>query len=817
MISKKYGVNFKRSLRCWVQNKFKICMIQQQRKFLIKCRSSDVLPPHIYNMRFTASIHNAQLNRRYVNLKRSYQMRLLNIEIKDIHSQISRLKHEITRIEVWLRSKLPIELLNNFFDSNKNKINNFNLKTKVKLIKKFNMLKYRQDNSYKKFFEFDNTKWIINNCSTQIPKNISRILSLGESFGLPIDIKNKNDSKDITLSVIKNFEASSYKFPENSLEKMRAMVVNSLNKNLYGCKHLSYIEAHILREVHKCKKFLKNNDDVFVTKADKGQITVTMDKATYIDQMTKSLDDVNIYRRIKKNPLRKITTKLNDMVLTWRRNEWIDENTCRGLRCTSGNLPRCYGLPKVHKAGFPLRIVVSSIGSPLYNMAKYLHDMLVTSIKKPASFVRDSWSFVDSIKNKTIESHEVMLSLDVTALFNNIPKELVLRAVEKRWDDIKKSTKLDLPQILHAIELILSSASFSFGGEYYEQIYGSPMGSPLSPILADIVMDDLESQCIGKLDFKVQVYYRYVDDIFLIIPNTKIDEVLKTFNDYHPRLKFTHELERGNALSFLNALVIREEGKLLTNWYRKPTYSGRYINYFSSHPLQFKMNTITNLVDQALLLSSERFHDRNIKIIKEILVNNCYPLEIINKKINERIKTIKVNRVIKNKEINANAIKEKTFLTIPFVKNVSEDIKKIVNNCVDVVYTIPKKLDLFIKKGKDSLKPQQSTEIVYKINCKNCDQVYIGQTKRHLETRLKEHRNNIKNPSGNYSVVTEHRLSLNHDFDWDKPEILHKEKNRKKREIAEMLFIKKFKKSNNSINLQKDTENLNPIYDRIII
>jgi len=207
----------------------------------------------------------------------------------------------------------------------------------------------------------------------------------------------------------------------------------------------------------------------------------------------------------------------------------------------------------------------------------------------------------------------------------------------------------------------------------------------------------------------------------------------------------------------------------------------------------------------------------NIKTIKEILVNNCYPVELMNKKINERVKAIKVNRVLKDKETNEKAGKDKKFLIIPFVKNVSDDLKRIVKNCVDVIYTIPKKLDLFIKKGKDRLKTQQSTEVVYKINCKNCDQVYVGQTKRHLETRMKEHKNNIRNPSGNYSIVSEHRLSFNHDFEWDRPDILHKEKNRRKREIAEMLFIKKLKKSNISINLQKDTENLNPIYDRIII
>jgi len=62
-------------------------------------------------------------------------------------------------------------------------------------------------------------------------------------------------------------------------------------------------------------------------------------------------------------------------------------------------------------------------------------------------------------------------------------------------------------------------------------------------------------------------------------------------------------------------------------------------------------------------------------------------------------------------------------------------------------------------------------------------------------------------------VVSNHRLDNNHDFDWERPDILHKEKNRKKREVAEMFYIKRFK---NNVNLQKDTENLNILYDKLI-
>jgi len=57
------------------------------------------------------------------------------------------------------------------------------------------------------------------------------------------------------------------------------------------------------------------------------------------------------------------------------------------------------------------------------------------------------------------------------------------------------------------------------------------------------------------------------------------------------------------------------------------------------------------------------------------------------------------------------------------------------------------KIDSLIKRGKDNLDIRQNTGVIYRIDCKDCDQVYIGQTKRHLETRVKKHINNIKNSS----------------------------------------------------------------------
>ena len=62
------------------------------------------------------------------------------------------------------------------------------------------------------------------------------------------------------------------------------------------------------------------------------------------------------------------------------------------------------------------------------------------------------------------------------------------------------------------------------------------MGFPISPTLADFVMQDLETVIFDRLDFDIPVYFRYVGDTFLLIPKDKVLGTLTKFNSYHNRL-----------------------------------------------------------------------------------------------------------------------------------------------------------------------------------------------------------------------------------------------------------------------------------------
>lgn len=63
--------------------------------------------------------------------------------------------------------------------------------------------------------------------------------------------------------------------------------------------------------------------------------------------------------------------------------------------------------------------------------------------------------------------------------------------------------------------------------------------------------------------------------------------------------------------------------------------------------------------------------------------------------------------------------------------------------------------------------------VVYKIDCVNCNASYVRQTKRNFKTRIQEHRSNIKSTVYDLSVISKHKLEHNHEFDWDRVEILY--------------------------------------------
>jgi len=264
--------------------------------------------------------------------------------------------------------------------------------------------------------------------NTQIPNEVIGLLQLGEGFCLP----PTNTSNTIT-ECIKSVEYNFSRFP---LVKNICMFRNQLFPYIYALRnidsHLKDIDHNILSAVSATKRFLNNNPDVLFTRADKGNSVVALDKNDYILKMETILMDTNTYTLVKRNPVNKLLSDLKEILKRWLNHRYISAHTHTTLNSSNAILPRAYGLPKIHKPGYPLRIIVLSTGSPLNNLALFLHKILRISLPAPPSRIDNSFELIKKLSDVHIPDDFSLVSLEVISLFTNVPVDLIFDIIKEK-------------------------------------------------------------------------------------------------------------------------------------------------------------------------------------------------------------------------------------------------------------------------------------------------------------------------------------------------------------------------------------------------
>jgi len=134
----------------------------------------------------------------------------------------------------------------------------------------------------------------------------------------------------------------------------------------------------------------------------------------------------------------------------------------------------------------------------------------------------------------------------------------------------------------------------------------------------------------------------------------------------------------------------------------KRTFSGRFLSFHSSHPLCHKIGMIYNLTDRAFLLSHPKFHQKNLELTVNLLLENGYPVKLIFEKINYRLKTLIHNK--NNQSTNqSNTIetKNKSTLVLPYINRISELVASTVDKSQYITgYRVLNNLGKYIKVHK---------------------------------------------------------------------------------------------------------------------
>ena len=411
-----------------------------------------------------------------------------------------------------------------------------------------------------------------------------------------------------------------------------------------------------------------------------------------------------------------------------------------------------------------MRPIVSFCGSPTYQLSKYLTTILQPLTDKSRRKLQSTENFIDAIKDVQIPDDYKLVSFDVKSLFTSIPLQLALQCTKTAIQQSTDALPLPREDITDLLNLCLTSTYFQYNGKHYKQLHGTAMRSPVSVVVAEIVMQNIEERALATCRQTIPLWLRYVDDTFTAVHKDEIDPFHNHLNEQNPDIQFTREIEEDGKLPFFDCLVDRNNNELRTTVYRKPTHTDRLFDESSYNPTSHKATTIKTLTRRVQLVCNtlDSLSDEN-KYLDRVFDKNKYNTDFIRRN---------THRATDTTESNRDSTFVTTTATIPYIKSTSEAIARILQPYnIRVAHKPITTLRRLLTNVKDKDEPNNRQGAIDKIECSDCQASYIGETGRNLNTRLTELKRATTNGDVN-NHISEHHRQTNHRIDWDSAKCL---------------------------------------------
>ncbi|XP_047457867.1 uncharacterized protein LOC125018165, partial [Mugil cephalus] len=622
-------------------------------------------------------------------------------------------------------------------------------------------------------------KWVQNLSHRELTQPENEILAKGLNFAITPEQIPVVDLITATESAIKN-----NKLTNTEAEQLRLEITSALAS-------AKTPPSNITPQERKALVSLQKDRDITILPADKGRCTVVLNTVDYQAKMNNLLNDQDTYETLRRDPTNIYKTRIINYLQQLEKEKVIDRLLY--YRLYPGEATPCiYGLPKIHKEGAPLRPIVSSINSVTYNIAKHLASILSPLVGNTPHHIENSRDFVNKVKDITLDPEETIVSFDVTSLFTCIPTREATDVVRKKLqkdDTLASRTNLTPEQVCVLLDLCLTTTYFQFNGGFYRQKHGCAMGSPVSPIVANLYMEEVETRALDTFAGPTPTHwYRYVDDTWVKIKTKEVESFTKHINTVDSNIKFTREDISGACLAFLDCLVrVEEDRSLNIEVYRKPTHTDQHLLFDSHHPLEHKLGVIRTLQHRAQTVPTRQDgKDKEGTHIKQTLKTCGYPNWAF----------VKGSKRYPRKDREEEQNRRKN-ITIPYIAGVSEKLRRIFGKHRIPVYFKPgNTLRQKLVHPKDKTPRQKQSNVVYAVQCsEECTDLYIGETKQPIHKRMAQHRR--ASSSGNDSAVHLHLKDKGHSFEDNNVKVLAREDRWFERGVKEAIYVKMEKPSLN--------------------
>lgn len=549
-------------------------------------------------------------------------------------------------------------------------------------------------------------------------------------------------------------------------------------------------QLFIAEQLKLSLKFLHQNQRIIVTMADKGGKSVITTKYLYEEKMEKFIQDgvkgriffpVKLcsieVRKYIENKYQNLREKVNPFLKEDASKGY--KHCCHQLKFEPYVMARIYGLFKIHKAGTPIRPIVSTINCVGDKLSEWLlHKLEIISKFTSKHKVRNSFEAYALINGQTIEEDYILATMDFDNMYTNIPFGKVKKLIREFYYLIENETTMPINVFLEALSFFIEDdAYFSFNHGIFRQCNGLSMGNKLSQVLAEIFISVGLQNVFSRIpaDSKTRLMI-YIDDLLTICHKHSIDdlrsEIMKECGGINLKLEIENEQKEVN---FLNMEISNFSGKIITKWWQKPQSSDRILDYHSYHPRNMKLNIIEEYLRNALRITSPIFWDITTKSVRIVLRNSNYPKKLIRETIrkvrNDIGGTIERKTLIERGQMTKSprSKSELIYIAAPFHPNILQDLKKLLkmlgikNVRISPACVRKNKTHLF-SNLKDKRDLGSTIHSKFKIKCENCDfehnaatsNLDVERTLSHLRNRInaEPYRHIIKHPDHQLFVDT---------------------------------------------------------------
>ena len=378
--------------------------IRQQLWFNHRCKELGLVPA---GLRLKSPLNTKEA----IQIVKTTCRRLIRARINDCHRRLNFYNNKLQQRLDKLKQLIPTNLLDTVLAIADKRADKTEEQHRNQSQQKLTRLQRTKD---KKRHKTDDN-WVRNISSRPLDKTETQVLS----YGLKHSVTPKHIPTEAIVSSVEAVLSRQRELSESAKDNIRSRIASTIQSS-------SLTDSNLTKDERQALKRLKTDENIVILPADKGRVTVVMDKTDYYDKMDTLVNDKQTYEELKRDPTPSLQRKLNSKLLDLKKTDVIDIQRYNRLRCRVPQSPKLYGLPKLHKPNIPMRPIVSFCGSPTYELSKYLTTILKPLTNESRHKLQSTETFIDAIKTVQIPDDYELVSFDVKSLFTSIPPQLAL-------------------------------------------------------------------------------------------------------------------------------------------------------------------------------------------------------------------------------------------------------------------------------------------------------------------------------------------------------------------------------------------------------